>query len=82
VICRPANISTIHKELVSAQHIVAFYEGARFHELRFAALGDRLGYLAGLVREGLQISDARYDEARQVIAEHRRRFQELYRTTQ
>jgi Asp-tRNA(Asn)/Glu-tRNA(Gln) amidotransferase A subunit family amidase len=81
VICKPVNISAIHKELMSAQHTVAFYEGARFHEQRFAALGDRLGYLAGLVREGLQISDARYDEARQVIARHRRGFQELYQTT-
>ena len=81
VTCKPVNISAMHAELVSAQRTVAFYEGARFHELRFAELGDRLGYLAGLVREGLLISDARYDEARRVIAENRRRFQELYETT-
>ncbi len=81
VICKPIDISAIHKELVSAQRTVAFYEGARFHEQRVAELGDSLGYLAGLVREGLQISDARYDEARRVIAENRRRFQERYQTT-
>ena len=81
VTCKPVNISAMHAELVSAQRTVAFYEGSRFHELRFAELGDRLGYLAGLVREGLLISDARYDEARRVIAENRRRFQELYETT-
>jgi hypothetical protein len=69
VTCKPVNISAIHAELVTAQRIVAFYEGARFHELRFAEFGDRLGYLAGLVREGLQITDVRYDEARRVIAE-------------
>jgi Asp-tRNA(Asn)/Glu-tRNA(Gln) amidotransferase A subunit family amidase len=81
VTCKPVNISALHAELVTAQRIVAFYEGARFHELRFAEFGARLGYLAGLVREGLQISDVRYDEARRVIAENRRRFQELYEVT-
>jgi Asp-tRNA(Asn)/Glu-tRNA(Gln) amidotransferase A subunit family amidase len=81
VICKPIDITAIHKELVSAQQTVAFYEGARFHKQRFAEMGDRLGYLAGLVREGLQISDTRYDEARRVIAENRRRFQERYQTT-
>jgi Asp-tRNA(Asn)/Glu-tRNA(Gln) amidotransferase A subunit family amidase len=81
VICKPIDISANYKELVSAQRTVAFYEGARFHEQRVAEFGDSLGYLAGLVREGLQISDARYDEARGVIAENRRRFQERYQTT-
>ena len=81
VTCKPVNISAMHAELVSAQHTVAFYEGARFHEMRYAELGDRLGYLAGLVREGMQISDASYDEARRVIAEKRRRYQEIYETT-
>ena len=81
VICKPVNISAMYKELLSAQHTVAYYEGARFHQQRFAEFGDGLGYLAGLVREGSQISDARYDEARQIIARHRRGFQELYQTT-
>jgi len=81
VTCKPVNIFAIHAETVIAQRTVAFYEGARFHELRFAEFGDRLGYLAGLVREGLEITDIRYDEARKVIAENRRRFQELYETT-
>ena len=76
VTCKPVNISEIHAELVTTQRIVAFYEGARFHELRFAEFGARLGYLAGLVREGLQITDVRYDEARRAIA-NRLRFQEL-----
>jgi Asp-tRNA(Asn)/Glu-tRNA(Gln) amidotransferase A subunit family amidase len=81
VICKPVDISAIHKELVGAQHTVMVYEGARFHEQRAAAFGDRIGYLAEMVREGLQISDAHYEEARQVIAQHRRSFQALYQTT-
>jgi Asp-tRNA(Asn)/Glu-tRNA(Gln) amidotransferase A subunit family amidase len=81
VICKPIDISASHKELVTAQRTVAFYEGARFHEQRFAELGESLGYLAGLVREGLQISAARYDEARRAVAENRRRFQERYQRT-
>jgi Asp-tRNA(Asn)/Glu-tRNA(Gln) amidotransferase A subunit family amidase len=79
--CKPVNISAMHAELVGAQRIVAFYEGARFHKQRFAEFGDRLGYLAGLVREGLRISEVRYEEARRVIGENRRRFQELYVAT-
>ena len=81
VTCKPVNILAMHAELVSAQHTVAFYEGARFHAQRFAEFGDRLGYLAGLVREGMLISEVHYDEARRVIADRRRRYQDMYRTT-
>ena len=38
------------------------YEGARFHKPRYDQYGDRLGDLAELVRQGLQISVDRYDE--------------------
>jgi len=79
--CKPVNISGMLAELFDAQLAVAHYEGARFHERRFREFGDRLGYLAGLVREGLLISDAHYDEARRTIAENRRRFQQIYETT-
>ena len=58
-----------------------FYEGARFHQQRFKEYGSRLADLADLVRDGLQISDGRYDEARRYIAECRSRVVEMYKTT-
>jgi hypothetical protein len=54
-----------------------FYEGARFHQQRFSEYGERLADLADLVREGLQISVERYDEARRYIAECQARVAEL-----
>ena len=58
-----------------------FYEGARFHQLRFNEYGDRLGQMATLVRAGLQIPTARYDEAKRFIADSRERMNEMYKAT-
>jgi Asp-tRNA(Asn)/Glu-tRNA(Gln) amidotransferase A subunit family amidase len=60
---------------------VMFYEGARFHQQRFSEYGEQLADLADLVREGLQISVERYDEARRYIAECRARVAEMYKAT-
>lgn len=79
--CRPVDISTMLAKLFDAQRTIAFYEGARFHEQRFNEYGDRLGYLATLVREGLQIPVGRYDEAMRVVSESRVRIAEMYKTT-
>jgi Asp-tRNA(Asn)/Glu-tRNA(Gln) amidotransferase A subunit family amidase len=68
-------------KLADAQHTISFYEGARFHQQRFNQYGDRLGYLATLVREGLQISDARYNEAMRFVAQSRLRLTEMYKAT-
>jgi len=81
VSCQPVDISAMLAKLDAEQHIVAFYEGARFHQQRFEEFGDRLGYLAGLVREGLQIPEGRYDEARSVISDSRVRMTEMYKAT-
>lgn len=81
VSCEPVDISSMLVRLDAAQHTVAFYEGARFHQQRLNQYGDRLGYLAGLVREGLQIPDGRYDEARTVISDSRVRMTEMYKAT-
>jgi len=79
--CQPVDISSMLAQVDAAQHTVAFYEGARFHQQRFNEYGDRLGYLAGLVREGLQIPEGRYDDARRVISDNRMRMTELYKAT-
>jgi amidase len=81
VSCRPVDISALLNKLVDAQHTIAFYEAARLHRQRFAEYGNRLGYLATLVREGLEISAARYDEAMRFVAESRVRVTEMYKAT-
>jgi Asp-tRNA(Asn)/Glu-tRNA(Gln) amidotransferase A subunit family amidase len=69
-------------DLDSAQHVVSYYEGAREHRKRFEQYGDRLGQLADLVREGLQISDSAYAMTKRFIADTRARFTQMYRDTQ
>lgn len=54
--------------LRSAARIVNDYEGARTHRARLEEFGDRIGSrLAELVRRGLAISDAEYDDARDTV---------------
>jgi len=78
---RPVDISSVLIKLADAQHTISFYEAARFHQQRFNQYGDRLGYLATLVREGLQISEAHYDEATRFVAASRLRLTEMYKAT-
>ena len=54
----------MHDKLSEASNVVMFYEGARFQKERFEEYGSRLEHLADLVREGLQVTVERYDEAR------------------
>ncbi|MGE5245214.1 MAG: amidase [Betaproteobacteria bacterium] len=75
------DIAGLLAEILDAATVVMFYEGARFHRERFEEHGDALRELADLVREGLQISDARYHEAARTIAGAKTRFSELYRRT-
>jgi Asp-tRNA(Asn)/Glu-tRNA(Gln) amidotransferase A subunit family amidase len=78
---RPVNISAILSELIDAQNTVCIFEGAHFHRTRFETYGDRLGQLATLVRDGLQISEARYAEAKQSIARNRTRIEKIFAAT-
>ena len=78
---RSVDIGETMKRLAEAAQTVMFYEGARFHEDRFKKYGDRLADLAVLVRQGLEITAERYNEARQDIANYRTQFRELYQST-
>jgi Asp-tRNA(Asn)/Glu-tRNA(Gln) amidotransferase A subunit family amidase len=78
---RTIDLAPMLAQLVDAQRTVMFYEGARFHEQRFKEHGDRLADMANLVREGLQIPAARYDEAMKYIAACRSKVAELYKAT-
>lgn len=78
---RKVDIAEMLGKLDVATTTVMFYEGARFHEQRFKEYGARLADLADLVREGLQISVERYDEARRYIAACKARVAELHKAT-
>jgi len=78
---RTIDIAGMLSKLYDAQRTVMFFEGARFHESRFKEYGDRLADLADLVREGLRIPTAQYDEARRYIDECKTKLTELYKAT-
>jgi Asp-tRNA(Asn)/Glu-tRNA(Gln) amidotransferase A subunit family amidase len=78
---RPIDIAGMLVKLADANRTLMFYEGARFHEQRYKEYGDRLQDMANLVREGLQIPVATYEDAKRFIAECRVRVAELYKAT-
>ena len=78
---RPINIAAMLDKLADAAQTVMFYEGARFHEQRYKEYGAKLADLAELVRDGLQIPEQRYDDARRYIAESKATVSELYKAT-
>jgi Asp-tRNA(Asn)/Glu-tRNA(Gln) amidotransferase A subunit family amidase len=78
---RPIAISSMLAQLNEASTTVMFYEGARFHQARFAEHGAQLQDVAGLVRDGLEISVERYDEACRYIAKCREDLGEAYKST-
>jgi Asp-tRNA(Asn)/Glu-tRNA(Gln) amidotransferase A subunit family amidase len=78
---RPIDVAAMLDALIASARTVMFYEGARFHEQRYKEYGSRLQDMADLVREGLQIPVARYDEARRHIAGCRARVAELHKAT-
>jgi Asp-tRNA(Asn)/Glu-tRNA(Gln) amidotransferase A subunit family amidase len=78
---RPLDIAPMLAKLAGAANTVLFYEGARLHKQRFDEHGDRLGQLATLVREGLAIPAAHYEEAREYISHCTARITELNEAT-
>lgn len=78
---QPVDIADMLAKVSDAARTVLFYEGAQFHKQRYSEYGTQLGSLADLVREGLEIPEARYDQARRSIAESRVRMTEVYKTT-
>ena len=78
---KPIDIAPLLARLVAAQGTIATYEGARAHEQRFKEFGDRLDAVATMVRDGMRISNAEYESARQVVAECRSQINEHYKAT-
>jgi Asp-tRNA(Asn)/Glu-tRNA(Gln) amidotransferase A subunit family amidase len=78
---RSIDIAGMLASLADAAHVVMIYEGARFHRERYEEHGARLADLADMVRDGLQVSDSQYEDARAQIEQCRQRVLELYRST-
>ena len=78
---RSIDLAPLLATLVDAATVVMFYEGARVHRKRYEEFGSALKELADLVREGLTIPDARYEEALTTIAQGRARVADLYKST-
>jgi Asp-tRNA(Asn)/Glu-tRNA(Gln) amidotransferase A subunit family amidase len=78
---RPVDIAGTLATLADANLAVMLYEGARFHKQRYDEYGNRLGDLADLVRQGLQVSVNSYDETLRYIDSRRAEFSELFRRT-
>jgi Asp-tRNA(Asn)/Glu-tRNA(Gln) amidotransferase A subunit family amidase len=78
---RSVDIGGILAKVAEDAKTVLFYEGARFHKQRYSEYGAQMGSLADLVREGLEIPEARYEDAKQSIAESRDRMAEVYKST-
>jgi len=78
----PVDIRDVLKKLDDANNTEMFYEGARIHKQRYEEFGDRLDpSLAPLVREGLEVPAAQYDETKQFIADSRIRFSQIFKST-
>ena len=78
---RSVDISAMLTRLAEATTVVQAYDAARHHEARYREHGAKLADLADLVREGLAMASATYENAMRYIAECRTRITELYKTT-
>jgi Asp-tRNA(Asn)/Glu-tRNA(Gln) amidotransferase A subunit family amidase len=67
--------------LAEANTTVMFYEAARFHERRYAEYGDQLEHLALLVRDGLRLTPAQYEQAKGHIRHWQTRLTEMFDAT-
>jgi Asp-tRNA(Asn)/Glu-tRNA(Gln) amidotransferase A subunit family amidase len=81
VTIRPLDLAGMLDKLADASNAIQSYEAAQFHEQRYKEHGSRLADLADLVRDGLKMPVARYDEARRSVAEYKTKLGEMYKTT-
>jgi Asp-tRNA(Asn)/Glu-tRNA(Gln) amidotransferase A subunit family amidase len=81
VTIRPLDLAGMLDKLADASNAIQSYEAAQFHEQRYKEHGSRLADLADLVRDGLKMPVARYDEARRSVAEYKTTLGEMYKTT-
>jgi len=78
---RPIDIAGMLAKLADAANTVMSYEGARFHAARYRKYGDRLGALAQLVGDGLQIPVEPYEETVRFIESCKAQMRDLFAST-
>ena len=78
---RSLDLAGLLARVDAASDTVMYYEGARFHEQRYKQYGERMAHMGELVKQGLTIPESRYEEAKGVIADGRKKIVEIYRTT-
>src|SRR3989441_484087 len=78
---RPVQIDDRLRELDEASKVVMKYEGACNHQERFAQHGSRLGTLADLVREGMQIPREQYGRARELTFRAKKEMAQIFEKT-
>lgn len=78
---QPIDLGDMLTALHGASRVVMSYEAAAFHRARYEEYGSKLAELADLIREGLAVSTAVYDEARCYIATCRDRIADVYKAT-
>lgn len=78
---RGLDISAMLTRLADATTTLQAYDAARHHGERYREHGAKLADLADLVREGLAMPQAKYDDATTYIAESKVRMAGFYKTT-
>jgi Asp-tRNA(Asn)/Glu-tRNA(Gln) amidotransferase A subunit family amidase len=78
---QPVKMGDMLDKLSSANELIMFYEGARFHKQRYEQYGSRLGDLAKLVEDGLKIPAEKYDEAMRYVASGKIQVAEMMKAT-
>jgi Asp-tRNA(Asn)/Glu-tRNA(Gln) amidotransferase A subunit family amidase len=78
---RSIDVAGMLAKLADAANTIMLFEGARFHQRRFEQYGAQLAELADAVRQGLEISVERYDEARRFVADCKLRVGEIFKRT-
>jgi Asp-tRNA(Asn)/Glu-tRNA(Gln) amidotransferase A subunit family amidase len=78
---QPVKMGDMLDKLFSADRLIMFYEGARFHKQRYEQYGSRLDDLAKLVEDGLKISPEKYDETMRYVAGCKLQVSEMMKAT-
>jgi Asp-tRNA(Asn)/Glu-tRNA(Gln) amidotransferase A subunit family amidase len=77
----PVSLGDMLTKLNETSRVIMAREAAAFHRQRYEEHGEKLADLAGLVREGRQIGDDRYEEAKRDVEACRIRISEVYKAT-
>ena len=78
---QPVKMGDMLDKLFSADRLIMFNEGARFHKQRYEQYGSRLEDLAKLVEDGLKIPTEKYDETMRYVADCKLQVSEMMKAT-